>query len=102
MVRCIAVQDIDFATIHSWADNWLDDTTAFQTRWLQQHDTDALNVLKKPVRVILLLSAPAILAALVDHCQWLFTTVSLGKRVLCVHRERDPVCGYCAQYQGGL
>ncbi len=45
-----AWQGIAFATIPSWADHWLDATPTFQTRWLQQHDTDALNVLRKPVR----------------------------------------------------
>lgn len=44
-------QEIDFATIHSWADNWLDDTTGFQTRWIQQHDQDAKQILRKPVSI---------------------------------------------------
>lgn len=43
------MQNIDFATVHLWADNWQDDTTTFQTNWLQQHDADGSRILRKPV-----------------------------------------------------
>lgn len=46
--RKLLLQEIDFATLHSWADNWLDSSTAWQARWIQQHDADAQQVLKKP------------------------------------------------------
>ena len=45
----VTLQGIDFASVHSWADNWQDPTTGFQTNWLQQHDLDGLNTLKMPV-----------------------------------------------------
>jgi mannan endo-1,4-beta-mannosidase len=40
---------IDFATFHSWPDNWLDDDLTFQTNWIRQHASDAA-YLGKPVR----------------------------------------------------
>jgi len=41
--------NIDFATIHSWPDNWGDVSEEFQTNWIRQHVIDAGQVLKKPV-----------------------------------------------------
>lgn len=40
---------IDFATFHSWVDNWLDDDITFQTNWIRQHAADAAAI-GKPVR----------------------------------------------------
>lgn len=40
--------NIDFAAFHHWPDNWLDNSTAFETGWMARHITDAAR-LKKPV-----------------------------------------------------
>lgn len=45
------VAGIDFATFHSWVDNWFDDDINFQTAWIQQHAADAA-YLGKPVRLL--------------------------------------------------
>lgn len=62
--------NIDFAAFHAWPDNWLDNSTSFETDWIAQHISDAA-ALGKPVsfsaRVSLLFSLEA------DHaaCQML-------------------------------
>lgn len=40
---------IDYATFHSWADNWFDADLSFQQAWIQQHAADAASI-GKPVR----------------------------------------------------
>ncbi len=42
------VPGIDFATFHSWVDNWLDDDPGFQLNWINQHAADAAAI-GKPV-----------------------------------------------------
>lgn len=42
------VAGIDFATFHSWVDNWLDDDPGFQLNWINQHAADAATI-GKPV-----------------------------------------------------
>lgn len=46
---------IDFATFHSWVDNWFDDDINFQRNWIRQHATDAA-YLGKPVSILRLYS----------------------------------------------
>ncbi len=46
--------DIDFAAFHHWPDNWLDNSTSFETSWIAQHMSDA-SALGKPVSFLLLL-----------------------------------------------
>ncbi|XP_010926118.1 mannan endo-1,4-beta-mannosidase 1 [Elaeis guineensis] len=48
------IPGIDFATIHSYPDQWLSDTNdqaqlAFLNKWLDSHIQDARNVLRKPL-----------------------------------------------------
>ena len=43
------IPGIDFATFHSWVDNWLDDDISFQQNWIRQHAADAAAI-GKPVR----------------------------------------------------
>ncbi|GAB2267683.1 Mannose-6-phosphate isomerase [Dionaea muscipula] len=48
------IPDIDFATVHSYPDQWLSDSTveaqnSFLTRWISSHIEDAQNILQKPV-----------------------------------------------------
>lgn len=33
--------NIDFAAFHLWPDNWLDNSTDFETEWIAQHIADA-------------------------------------------------------------
>ncbi len=40
--------DIDFAAYHHWPDNWLDNSTSFETSWIAKHIADAAT-LGKPV-----------------------------------------------------
>lgn len=40
---------IDFATFHSWVDNWQQVTPEWQSQWIAAHNDVAQNVLKKPV-----------------------------------------------------
>ena len=49
-LEALDLQGIDFATVHSWADNWQDSSAAFQTNWIRQHDKDGQQTLNKPVR----------------------------------------------------
>ncbi|XP_021759949.1 mannan endo-1,4-beta-mannosidase 7-like [Chenopodium quinoa] len=48
------VPGVDFATVHSYPDQWLNGSTgeaqlSFHQQWVQQHIMDSLNILKKPV-----------------------------------------------------
>ncbi|CAO2835124.1 unnamed protein product [Amaranthus hypochondriacus] len=48
------IPDIDFATVHSYPDQWLNGSTGeaqltFHQQWVQQHILDSQNILKKPV-----------------------------------------------------
>ncbi|RAL43003.1 unnamed protein product [Cuscuta campestris] len=48
------VQDIDFATIHAYTDQWEsgksdEEQMAFMVRWISSHWQDAENILKKPL-----------------------------------------------------
>ncbi|DBA99225.1 hypothetical protein WJX82_007713 [Trebouxia sp. C0006] len=40
--------DIDFAAFHHWPDNWLDNSTSFETSWIAKHIADAAT-LGKPL-----------------------------------------------------
>ena len=40
--------DIDFTAFHHWPDNWLDNSTSFETSWVAKHIADAAT-LGKPV-----------------------------------------------------
>ncbi|KNA12536.1 hypothetical protein SOVF_125020 [Spinacia oleracea] len=48
------IPGVDFATVHSYPDQWLSGSTgevqlSFLQHWVQQHILDSLNILKKPV-----------------------------------------------------
>lgn len=48
------IPDIDFATVHSYPDQWISDSTeetqlSFLNNWVNDHIQDAQNVLRKPV-----------------------------------------------------
>ncbi|KAK9806092.1 hypothetical protein WJX72_001044 [[Myrmecia] bisecta] len=47
-IRNHNVPNIDYASFHSWADNWQDTTETFQRGWIQVHAADAA-ALNKPV-----------------------------------------------------
>ncbi|PSC76452.1 nitrilase 2 [Micractinium conductrix] len=68
---------IDFATIHAWVDNWQQVDPAWLTAWIESHEKDAREVLKKPV-------------VLEEHGKWVTDNATIGgKFVSATLEERN-------------
>ena len=45
------IDEIDFATVHLWPDNWNQTSQEFQTKWIESHVEAASTILEKPIIV---------------------------------------------------